>query len=413
MTQSSSKKLTVVKHESAGGIVFHIDKQQLYVALIQNKWGDWTIPKGHIESKETPQEAAIREIKEETGIIHNLQLLDKIGVNQHKFKLSDDNRTHSKKVHVFLFVDPQKSRLRPLSKEEGIKRVRWVPYQEALEITTHKAERDGIQQAQEIIKEANIIPLDEHEDDIKKIVKQCVKRLGNTLFAIVGCGSLLNPRDLIASWSDIDLLIIVDQLDFNVKQKIAQVVETLESEYKIRFGINIITKEEAIQPKFPSLTHGGKTLQTLLDANEDPQRILYCKVKKPKLYVPTRNEIKTFSLVNIGMLVLRNRRSLIRVPDDLVKLKELVAQEIRGSYILTRLGVELIGHCNCKSKKDIIEQAKITFPNFDFKFLANNLLVIKRWGTIKNRVELLKLLRQADRFIENFSQHVYKKAARY
>lgn len=34
---------------------------------------DWTIPGGHVEEDETPQEAAVREIKEETGLSVNVE----------------------------------------------------------------------------------------------------------------------------------------------------------------------------------------------------------------------------------------------------------------------------------------------------------------------------------------------------
>ena len=52
------------KEFSAGGIVL----KNRTVLLIKNPAGVWTFPKGNIEKGEKPEETAVREIMEETGI---------------------------------------------------------------------------------------------------------------------------------------------------------------------------------------------------------------------------------------------------------------------------------------------------------------------------------------------------------
>jgi 8-oxo-dGTP pyrophosphatase MutT (NUDIX family) len=52
-------------HRSAGGLVVHDDR----ILLISTQEGRrWQLPKGHIEEGETPEEAAVREVCEETGV---------------------------------------------------------------------------------------------------------------------------------------------------------------------------------------------------------------------------------------------------------------------------------------------------------------------------------------------------------
>jgi len=55
------------KEHSAGGVIFE-DKTVLLIQ-VQNLKGDkvWTFPKGHLEPGETPEQAALREVAEETG----------------------------------------------------------------------------------------------------------------------------------------------------------------------------------------------------------------------------------------------------------------------------------------------------------------------------------------------------------
>ncbi|AEB11380.1 NUDIX hydrolase [Marinithermus hydrothermalis] len=49
----------------AGGVVFN---PQGEVLLIRDANGYWVFPKGHLEPGETPEAAAVREVREETGI---------------------------------------------------------------------------------------------------------------------------------------------------------------------------------------------------------------------------------------------------------------------------------------------------------------------------------------------------------
>jgi 8-oxo-dGTP pyrophosphatase MutT (NUDIX family) len=59
---------------------------------------EWCLPKGHLEGDETPAEAAVREIGEETGI--EAEIVDELGVINYWFAVS--GRKIHKRVHHFL-----------------------------------------------------------------------------------------------------------------------------------------------------------------------------------------------------------------------------------------------------------------------------------------------------------------------
>ncbi|WP_404801570.1 NUDIX domain-containing protein [Bifidobacterium platyrrhinorum] len=65
-----AQELPVVREYSAGGLVFD---EQGRVAIIarHSRSGhlEWCLPKGHIEKGESPQQTAVREVHEETGIL--------------------------------------------------------------------------------------------------------------------------------------------------------------------------------------------------------------------------------------------------------------------------------------------------------------------------------------------------------
>ena len=76
------EKLPVV--EAAGGLVFNGRKKVLFI----KRNDKWDLPKGGIERGESPKEAAIREVEEETGV-RDLEVKRFIAKTYHVFKRND------------------------------------------------------------------------------------------------------------------------------------------------------------------------------------------------------------------------------------------------------------------------------------------------------------------------------------
>ncbi len=104
--------------EAAGGIVENENHQLLFIERL----GKWDLPKGKIEKGEKEEEAASREIEEETGV-KNLTLKNKIGETYHTYNAFGKN--FIKTTHWFYLMCKNEQQLTPQT-EENITAIQWV-----------------------------------------------------------------------------------------------------------------------------------------------------------------------------------------------------------------------------------------------------------------------------------------------
>ena len=83
-----------MKEYSAGALIFRKkDQASEFLLIYSNRNKEWGFPKGHIDDGETEKEAALREIKEETGI-RDLRFID--GFREELVYTGISNRESSK-----------------------------------------------------------------------------------------------------------------------------------------------------------------------------------------------------------------------------------------------------------------------------------------------------------------------------
>jgi 8-oxo-dGTP pyrophosphatase MutT (NUDIX family) len=121
------------KVECAGGIIVN---QFNKIAVVNQNHDSWSLPKGHVDKRETALDAAIREIHEETGIT-NPTLIKELGsYDRYRIGLNgNDDFSELKTIHMFLFKSNQKQ-LKPL--DENNPEAKWVNIEEVENYLTHK-----------------------------------------------------------------------------------------------------------------------------------------------------------------------------------------------------------------------------------------------------------------------------------
>ena len=110
----------------------------------------WALPKGLIDSGERPEETALREVEEETGV--NARLVTKLGDVRYVYTWSGERIF---KVVSFYLLRYSRGRLGNIPAEHQIEveEARWLPLEEAPKLLAYGGEREMAEKALAFIRE--------------------------------------------------------------------------------------------------------------------------------------------------------------------------------------------------------------------------------------------------------------------
>lgn len=129
---------------SAGGVVYrHSDEGvEVVLAARRTRRGDlaWGLPKGLVEPDETPEQAAVREVREETGLEAEVE----VSLGEIRYFYVWERVRIRKAVHFFLM----RATGGDVSQHDHeMEEVRWFPLSVAPRRATYKGERQVLQRA--------------------------------------------------------------------------------------------------------------------------------------------------------------------------------------------------------------------------------------------------------------------------
>jgi 8-oxo-dGTP pyrophosphatase MutT (NUDIX family) len=142
------------RDKSAGVIVFHRSDSGCRFLLLLSRLTKrplWEFPKGGVDEGETITEAALRELREETGLAE--ESIRMIGEFQHREEYrftsgKGDARTLVRKEVTYFLAESQSVDVR-LSAHEA-SQFAWLPFDDAIRKLKYKARRDMLREAARI-----------------------------------------------------------------------------------------------------------------------------------------------------------------------------------------------------------------------------------------------------------------------
>ncbi|MFT2007495.1 NUDIX hydrolase [Pontibacter sp. 13R65] len=144
-------KLPTHEQVSAGGVAYRTTNAGTEVALISVGSGKrWQLPKGLVDSRETPEATAVREVQEEAGIA--TKLIQKIHTIEYWYVGSKGGKKvrFHKFVHFFLL---QYLSGKTEDHDWEVNEARWVPLDQAKTMLAFRSERDVLQKAAILLKQ--------------------------------------------------------------------------------------------------------------------------------------------------------------------------------------------------------------------------------------------------------------------
>lgn len=112
-----------------GAIVYAKHDGQYYLALVHDVFGRWTLSKGHIENDPSPTEGVKRVVKEELGLVVNVE--SQVGENEYVASHPEKGKVRK---HVWFFLASSQFEPLELKKSGGLDDAKWFRLQDIIDL---------------------------------------------------------------------------------------------------------------------------------------------------------------------------------------------------------------------------------------------------------------------------------------
>jgi 8-oxo-dGTP pyrophosphatase MutT (NUDIX family) len=145
--QKKEEKTKAVKRYSSGGAIFKIEKGKVFWLLIKKKGKKiWQLPKGGVEVKENKNQAALREVWEETG--QRTKILAKIGGYNYSYAWGNVKVTDFARFYLMLTLPGKTGKI----DRKEIKEIIYADFKDALKLLYFENDKKILRRAAELLK---------------------------------------------------------------------------------------------------------------------------------------------------------------------------------------------------------------------------------------------------------------------
>jgi N utilization substance protein B len=114
-----------------GAVVYARMDEEIYVALVHDVFGFWTLPKGKFEGEEDDAQATKKQVVEEIGI--DVEIEDKLGENEYIASHPEQGKIRKQVVYFLAHAAHEKQELH-LKETGGLDDIKWFPLAEIAEL---------------------------------------------------------------------------------------------------------------------------------------------------------------------------------------------------------------------------------------------------------------------------------------
>ncbi len=114
----------------AGAVVCSFNENKLFVGLVHDVFGYWTLPKGKIEPGENEQQGAEREIKEEIGV--SISISERLGENEYIANKPEQGKIVKHVSYFLAFADYKPLTLEHKEHKGGLDNADWFEAKDVL-----------------------------------------------------------------------------------------------------------------------------------------------------------------------------------------------------------------------------------------------------------------------------------------
>jgi 8-oxo-dGTP pyrophosphatase MutT (NUDIX family) len=132
--ESKHKKDKVTLQRLGGAVVFAEHDKELFVALVHDVFGHWTLSKGGVEEGEDLEKGTLRELSQELGLKH-LKIIEKLGENEYKASHPEKGKLLK---HVNYFLVESKFEEIKLEEKGGLDDARWFKLSDIVDLNFYE-----------------------------------------------------------------------------------------------------------------------------------------------------------------------------------------------------------------------------------------------------------------------------------
>ena len=142
----------IEKKVSSGGVIFRCSSNGVEVALVLVRGRNtWCLPKGTVDRGEGPEDTAIREVMEETGL--SGEIYEKIGQISYWYYVRKESKRIHKTVHFYLMKFKKGN---TQDHDHEVIDAKWFLIDEAINRLSYKSEKEILKKAKRMIEERGI-----------------------------------------------------------------------------------------------------------------------------------------------------------------------------------------------------------------------------------------------------------------